>query len=144
MLTELSDFRELAGSRNKCEFWLDINDFLPLYNYNIYRKDRSGRRGGGVLLAVKSHLTCFCRRDLESDVKMLACKQTLQKHVPRLMTSLLMSSPPISILHRLFLCRYSNFGDVVASSPSFSCSTKRVLRRACSWARPYAWSITNY
>ena len=32
---------------------------------------------------------------------------------------LLMSSPPISNLHRLFRCRYSNYRDV-ASSPSFS------------------------
>ena len=36
------------------------------------------------------------------------------------MTSLLMSSPPISISHRLFRCRYSNSKDVVARSPSFS------------------------
>ena len=36
------------------------------------------------------------------------------------MTSLLMSYPPIGISYRLFRCRYSNSGDVVASSPSFS------------------------
>ena len=42
------------------------------------------------------------------------------KHVPKVMTSLLMSSPPISISHRLFRCRYSNSRDVVASCPSFS------------------------
>ena len=35
------------------------------------------------------------------------------------MTSLIMSSPPISISHRLSRCRYSNSKDVVASSPSF-------------------------
>ena len=35
------------------------------------------------------------------------------------MTSLLMSSPPISISHRLFRCRYSNSRDVIANSPSF-------------------------
>ena len=35
------------------------------------------------------------------------------------MTSFLMSSPPSSISHRLFRCRYSNSRDVVASSPSF-------------------------
>lgn len=46
---------------------------LQLYGYNIYRKDRSGRRGGGVLLAVKSHLTCFRRSDLEKNMEMLAC-----------------------------------------------------------------------
>ena len=39
----------------------------------IFRKDRSGRRGGGVLLAVKSHLTCFQMSDLETDMEMLAC-----------------------------------------------------------------------
>ena len=31
-----------------------------------------------------------------------------------------MSSPPISISHRLFRCRYSNSRDAVASCPSFS------------------------
>ena len=31
-----------------------------------------------------------------------------------------MSSPPISISHRLFRCRYSNSRDVVASSPFFT------------------------
>ena len=50
------------------------------------------------------------------------------------MTSLLMSSPPISISHRLFRCRYSNSRDVVASSPSFSRPAARVPRRACSQA----------
>ena len=48
------------------------------------------------------------------------CKQTLEntwKHVSRVMTSLLMSSPPISISHRLFRCRYLNSRDVVALFP---------------------------
>ena len=35
-------------------------------------------------------------------------KTNIEKHVPRVMTSLPMSSAPISILHRLFRCRYSN------------------------------------
>ena len=47
-------------------------------------------------------------------------KKNIEKHVPRVMTSLLMSSLPISILHWLFWCRYSNSRAVVASSPSFS------------------------
>ena len=53
------------------------------------------------------------------------------------MTSLLMSSSPISILHRLFQCRYSNSRDVVSSSPSFPPprSAARAPRRACSQAR---------
>ena len=32
----------------------------------------------------------------------------IEQHVPRVTTSLLMSCPPINILHRLFRCRYSN------------------------------------
>ena len=49
------------------------------------------------------------------------------KHVPRVMTSLLMSSPPISISHRLFRCRHSNSRDVVASSPSFCQRAPEIL-----------------
>ena len=55
------------------------------------------------------------------------CKQRLKnmwKHVPRVDT-LVMSSLPISILHWLFQCRYSNSRNVVASSPSFSHPTAR-------------------
>ena len=57
------------------------------------------------------------------------CKQNIEKHVLRVMTSLL-SSPLISISHRHFPFRNSNFRDVVASSPSFS----RPAARACSQA----------
>ena len=38
-----------------------------------------------------------------------------EENVSRVMTSLLMSCPPISILHQLFWCTYSNSRDVVAS-----------------------------
>ena len=60
------------------------------------------------------------------------CKQTLKnmwKHAPRVDT-LLMSSPPISILHWLFQYRYSNSRDIVAISPSFT-PTTRAPQRAC-------------
>ena len=50
-----------------------------------------------------------------------------KKHIPRVMTSLLMSSPPISISHRLFRCRYSNSRDVIASFPSFCQSAPESL-----------------
>ena len=43
--------------------------------------------------------------------------------------------PPISILHRLFLCRYSNSRQAVPSFPSFSRSAARAPRRACSQAK---------
>lgn len=58
------------------EAWLDssvLDHELQLYGSNLYRQDRSGRRGGGVLLDVRSHLTCFRRSDLETDLEMLAC-----------------------------------------------------------------------
>ena len=58
------------------------------------------------------------------------CKQTLKRKVPRVVTLLVVSSTPISILHRPFWCRYSNSRDVVASSPSFSYPTARVPQRA--------------
>ena len=64
-------------------------------------------------------------------------KQTLKnmwKHTPKVMTSLLMSSLPISISHQLFPYRYSNSREVVASSPSFSHPAAREPQRACSQA----------
>ena len=42
---------------------------------------------------------------LQFPVAPLYCGKESEKHVPRVMTSLLMSSPPISISHRLFRCR---------------------------------------
>ena len=56
----------------------------------------------------------------------------IEKHIPRVMTSLLMSSPPFSISHPLFRCRYSNSRDIVASSPSFPHPAAREAQRACS------------
>ena len=41
------------------------------------------------------------------------------------MTSLLMSSPPISFSHRLFRCRYSNSRNVVKRSSSLPCPVAR-------------------
>ena len=49
--------------------------------------------------------------------------------MPRVITSLLMSSPPISISHRLFRCRYSKSRDVRSCKLS-----ARAPRRACSQA----------
>ena len=43
----------------------------------------------------------------------------IEKHVPRVMTPLLMTSLPISISHRLFRCRYSNSRDVYSCKLSF-------------------------
>ena len=61
------------------------------------------------------------------------CKQTLKntwKHATWVMTSLLKTSPRISISHRLLRCRYSNSRDVVASSTSFFRPAARAPLRA--------------
>ena len=65
----------------------------------------------------------------------------IEIHVPRVIASLLMSSPPINTSHQLFQCRYSNSRDVVASSPPpFSCSAARAFRKARSQTiRFLAW-----
>ena len=47
------------------------------------------------------------------------------KHVPRVMMSSLMSSPPISISHRLFQCRYSNSRDELQALPPFPAPKKK-------------------
>ena len=55
--------------------WLDDNFLdsqLHLNDYNIFRKDRSHHRRGGVLLAIKDPISCVLRRDLETESEMLA------------------------------------------------------------------------
>ena len=64
----------------------------------------------------------LARRRLSSQIsanqrKRAPMSANIEKHVPRVMTSFLMSSPPISISHR---CRHSNSRRAVASSPSGS------------------------
>ena len=57
------------------ETWLDRNyeDFeLKLEGYNIFRKDRCNRRGGGVLIAIRNHISCIHRSDLEVKLEMIA------------------------------------------------------------------------
>ena len=59
------------------ETWLDQNYLdceLQLEGYNVYQKDtcRSNRRGGGVLIAVRDHITCTHRTDLEVEAEMIA------------------------------------------------------------------------
>ena len=57
------------------ETWLDRNyqDFeLKLEGYNIFRKDRCNRRGGGVLIAVRNLISCIHRSDLEVKLEMIA------------------------------------------------------------------------
>jgi hypothetical protein len=52
-----------------CETWLNssISNSELLPGYNIYRRERTGRSGGGVLIAVKANLQSTRRQDLEKD-----------------------------------------------------------------------------
>ena len=69
-------------------------------------------------------------REKEGELATASLRKRAWKYALMVMTSLLMSSTPISISHRLFRCRYSNSRDVVASFPSFSRPAARVHRRA--------------
>ena len=103
---------------------------------------------------LSTELSDFCQSARSGDK--CECKQTLKntwKHVPRVMTSLLMSSPPISTSHRLFQCRYSNSRDVVAIYPFFSRPANRAPWRAGSQATQNAkiwlsltvkWFLTTF
>lgn len=63
---ELHDVLEDSASDTVIltETWLkpDIEDkeIFPInFNYNVFRHDRSGQRGGGVLIAIKRHISSF-------------------------------------------------------------------------------------
>ena len=56
------------------ETWLNdsILDHVLLHTgYTIYRKDRDGRMGGGVLLAIRNNIKTFRRYDLETKCELL-------------------------------------------------------------------------
>ena len=57
------------------EAWLDCNyqDFeLKLEGYNVFRKDRCNRRGDGVLIGIRNHISCIHRSDFEVMLEMIA------------------------------------------------------------------------
>ncbi|CAB4040147.1 Hypothetical predicted protein, partial [Paramuricea clavata] len=60
------------------ETWLNptINDaeILSPSDFCIHRRDRTDRRGGGVMLAVRKPLYSTRRTDLETDAEILACE----------------------------------------------------------------------
>ena len=124
-----------------------------IVEYYSLRASSPGRSGGGagkgstsLEFEFRLQFPCGSPSTELSDFRQSArsgnereCKQTLKNtwnHVPRvmIMTSLVMSSPPINISHGLFWCRYSNSRGVVASSSSFFLPAARAPRRACSQA----------
>jgi hypothetical protein len=75
---KMSDLQDIVYSRDLdiiclTETWLNdsVNnhEIIP-FGYNIYRKDRLNRVGGGVLIAVKS---CYfsCELDMTSDLEIV-------------------------------------------------------------------------
>ena len=72
---KISLFQDLVYSGNYdvvcvCETWLNnsvlSSEILPNYG-TVYRRDRSGRAGGGVLVVVNSGIQATRRYDLEID-----------------------------------------------------------------------------
>ena len=117
--------------------YLSHNCFLKAYIYCsiTLRASSMGRSGGG---AVKGRRACNYVSEISIPPldplwravdwavrfppiramrKRARMSSNIEKHVPRVMTSFLMKSPPISISHRLFRCRYLNSRDVVALFP---------------------------
>ena len=52
---------------------------LGMKDYSIHRRDRPGRRGGGLLLAVHKNLIAIRRSDLEIDGVEIAVVEICQK-----------------------------------------------------------------
>jgi hypothetical protein len=50
------------------------SEILPVKDFNIHRRDRTNRIGGGVLLAVRENIPSMRRQDLESSAEMLVCE----------------------------------------------------------------------
>lgn len=81
---KFDDFQGVVYGKNLdivgvAETWLNAdfydNEILSDKRYNIYRRDRGGnRRGGGVMLVVKTNLFSYRRRDLEpANSEILVC-----------------------------------------------------------------------
>ena len=79
---KLLDFQAIVYTRKidiviVSETWLDntVPDYEILPNgYTIFRKDRIGPRGGGVLLAFKSQIMAWRRYDLEANCELVWCE----------------------------------------------------------------------
>ena len=87
------------------ETWLDsdFGDHERLMDgFNIFRKDRNSQRDGGVLLAVRDHLPCSRRSDLEIEAEMLALKIVFDSQD---------STDPLTLMLTYFLFQLGQFLD---------------------------------
>lgn len=79
------------------ETWLtnsaSDNEILDV-GYSIYRTDRStGKRVGGVLLAVKNSIQSYRRRDLEPDSSETVAIEIVQNNSPKFIVSAVYRPP---------------------------------------------------
>ncbi|XP_068739259.1 uncharacterized protein [Montipora capricornis] len=99
------------------ETWLDSyfgDHELLMDGFNIFRKGRHIQRGGGVLLAVRNHLPCSRRFDLEVEVEMLALEICLTHKICVVVAAFYRSSnsdaDTFLFQLRQFLDKYSRTG----------------------------------
>ena len=98
------------------ETWLDrkYQDFeLKLEGYNIFRKDRCNRWGGGVLIAVRNHISCIHRSDLEVQLEMIALEIRPNPTICVLLSAFYRPDQLFLSQFREFLVKYSKFQDLL-------------------------------
>ena len=99
-----------------CETWLKPNINFHLPNYNIIRKDRADRQGGGLLTAIRNDIL-FKRVDIAFDMK--GCLETLAISILTDLGHLLVMNVyrnPTSTPGRI------NWSDFLHSTANFPCS----------------------
>ena len=82
-----------------CETWLNdtVLSSELLSGYNIYRKDRSGRSGGGVLITVKHDIQSNRRFDLERDqIETVAVELLKDSYKPVILYIFIIQTPVLT------------------------------------------------
>lgn len=114
-MNKLCLFQNLIYSGNNdiasvTETWLtdNISDGEILGNgYTIYRRDRvDGRKGGGVLTAIRHSLASTRRRDLEQDIEMLVVIEIFQANCPSIILATFYRPPNFEVS---FVVKFNTF-----------------------------------
>ena len=72
--TLVTDVDLLAVTETWLKPGIENGELLPGNDFTIHRCDRTGRTGGGTLLAVRNSILSVRRKDLESNAEMLVCE----------------------------------------------------------------------
>ena len=91
------------------ETWLtqkvvDTKLQLPLQGYEVFRKDRSDRKGGGVMLAVKRDLMPQRRPDLETDCECIVVQIAVMRGPSCLITTMYRPPDDRAALDEFYKC----------------------------------------